>query len=216
MQVKLSMPNLYAVIEQYQPWLKKRFFPGGPKIKIVAFQRDFKQREGNIWKALDLIKQYDLGGKVKFGRKLLLTEGLLSKRLYDRSVHPVFFAAAVLLLGRYASELAKTTEQIQLNNLSRAALKRAFRSGGVKADEIGQDFRAFEDKTEGTKLDILKRLGVINYRPAPLVQPEPVLAEPRPPITEVDPRTLTPRTKKHDQEQLSFSSWDRSLVKKGA
>ncbi|MBN3032869.1 MAG: hypothetical protein JW873_02125 [Candidatus Saganbacteria bacterium] len=218
MPVKLSMPNLYAVIEQYPPWLKKRFFPNGPKIKIIDFQRAFRRSDGTIWKALDLIKRYGLGEKVKLGRNLLLAEGLLSKRLYDRSVHPLFFAAAVLPLGHHASELAKTAEQIQLNNLSRASLKRAFASGLVKADEIGRDFHGFEDKTEGAKLDILKRLGVIYYRPAPIVQPEPVTAEPRPPIIEVDPHTLTPRHRKHGRSQLSFSGWAPFMkrVKKGA
>ena len=193
----LPIPNLYAVIEAYPLRLHKRFFPEGPKIWLKEFQRSFGYNRGKIWKALDLMRKYGLASKVWLGHELLLTSGLLSRRLYDRSIHPLFFTAAVFPIGHLAVELEQTAGCIQLNGLRRASLKHAFKLGTVKPEEIGRDFSVFASKTEGERLDILTRLGVIRPKTS-LVEPvkrPPASTEPRPPIVQVSVRDLLPDRK---------------------
>lgn len=176
-KTSLPVPNLYAVIEAYPLRYHKRFFPEGPKVWISDFQRSFGANRGKIWKALDLMRKYGLANKVWLGDELLLTGGLLSRRLYDRSIHPLFFTAAVFPIGHLAAELEQTAACIQLNSLRRASLKHAFKLGTVKPEEIGRDFSVFAGKTEGERLDILARLGVI--RPKRIIV-EPVKHTPAP------------------------------------
>jgi hypothetical protein len=184
------LPKLDHVVWKYHLYSKKhhstgkRFFPGGRRVFLHIFQNCFRTESGKISFALALIRDYGLADKVMMGKKPLLMDRPLAEYLYDKAIHPSFFAAALQLIGSKAKELAETAQRIQLRNLSRDSISEALNRGTVKEAEIGRDFFAFSQQTPDKKLAILAALGVITYVDiAPAQEPRPVVLEPRPPIT---------------------------------
>lgn len=175
----------WHTIPERTRYAKKAFFPGGsPIYKSTIESIIFQYKERIIKNGNKLARN---GIELKLGKKPLSeisNKRVLGWYLYRNVIHPKFFAEALAVLADQSQDLGLKPENVLLTKLNRDSIAQALK-GPIKPDDIGIHFDKFGQKSPEEKIEILKRLGVINIKEEPVQ--EEAAPELRPQIEKIDP-----------------------------
>jgi hypothetical protein len=188
-----AYPQIYVTCRT--PSARKAFYPNGPKVAVIDYQRILGNKLGKTNKGLELIQSYGLAQMTLLGKNPVHRVKERANYLWKNNIHSRLFVNAVFVIGVKASYLKPHVEQIQLKRLERDSIQAALKEGRISESDIGRYFHLFEKNTQQQQIEILDRLGVFTFKPGKSLENvfprraeqrslrlRPRVLEPRPPI----------------------------------
>lgn len=152
-------------------------YPNGPRVTPATYESTLSYAAREIQSAVQQMRQSGLSDKtflementqVPLPDFLVHRTPNLASALYSNSIHPIFFLAAIKVIGDHGEALFPCVSTIDLANLGRTPIFSALRAKDqarrISAEDFGTDLYRFRDSiNDSNKIDMLRRLGVLVF-----------------------------------------------------